>query len=109
MSLPTIEIKGKKYPEPSINRMKRKQIKKLNPVLKRVQGEDLDAIWDMVSLLVPGLTATVLDDLELGECKDILAKSGVVTFEDDKPADGESEPADSDAITVGESSASTDS
>lgn len=105
MSLPTISIKGKEYPEPSINRMKRKQIKKLNPVLKRVQNEDLDAIWDMVSLLVPTLTASVLDDLELGECKEILEQSGVVQFSKEAPE----EPVDSDAITVGESSASTNS
>lgn len=105
LSLPTIEIKGKEYPEPSLDRMKRKQIKKLTPVLKRVQGEDLDAIWDMVALLVPSLSATVLDDLDLGECKDILSKSGVVNFTEDKP-----EPdADPDAITVGESSASANS
>lgn len=106
MSLPTITIRSTEYPKPSLNRLKRKQVKKLKPVLSRVQNEDLDAIWDTVGLLVSDLPATVLDDLDLGECKDIIEAAGVAKFSDDR----ETEPSsDDDEITVGESSASTNS
>ncbi|MGO1319931.1 MAG: hypothetical protein ACTII7_07795 [Galactobacter sp.] len=106
MSLPTITIRGKKYPQPSLDRLKRKQVKKIKPVLTRVQNEDLDAIWDTVGLLISDLPSTVLDDLELGECKTIIEAAGIAKFSnDEEPASG----ADDDEITVGESSASTNS
>ena len=95
----TIEIKGKSYPEPSLDRMKRKAVKKLQPNLDRLKNEDLDALWDLVALLVPTLPGAVLDDLELGECKGILAESGVVQVDEEKPdADG----AEDEKITAGE-------
>lgn len=105
----TITIKNREYPEPSIDRMKRKQVKKLKPAMERMKNEDMDAIWEMVGLLVPDLPPAVLDDLELGECKQILEDSGIAKFSNDKPAEGEDAAAEGDAITAGESLASTDS
>lgn len=98
----TITIRGEKYPRPHIDRMKRKQAKKLKPVLAKVQAEDLDALWEVVGILLPGLPAKVLDDLDVGECKQIMTTSGVAQF---------NAPADEDEadITVGESGASTGS
>lgn len=109
MSLENITIKNREYPKPSIDRMKRKQVKKLKPVLERVQAEDLDAIWDLVGLMVPGLPVSVLDDLDMGECKELLESSGVAKFNSGKPAEGEAAAVDGEAITAGESLASTDS
>ena len=109
MSLETITIKNREYPKPSIDRMKRKQVKKLKPVLERVQGEDLDAIWDLVGLMVPGLPVSVLDDLDMGQCKDLLESSGVAKFSTETPADAADAAAEGEAITAGESLASTDS
>ena len=99
MALSQITIKGKKYPKPSIDSMNREQVRKLKPALAKMQGEDMDALWDVVGQLVPKLPKATLDALTIGECKDILTKAGVAKF--DQPADGE--------ITVGESSASTGS
>lgn len=104
MSLPTITIANKQYPEPSIDRMKRKQIKKLKPVMARVEAEDLDAIWDLVALMVPDLPAATLDDLDLGDCKKILTDSGVVKF-NDGATDAEDTEGEGTGITAGESSA----
>lgn len=95
-----ITIRGKEYPEPHIDRMKRKAVKKLKPLLAKMQGEDLDALWDLVGVMVPGIPAADLDDLDMGECKDILTTAGVAKFSDDAP-DPE--------ISAGESSASTNS
>ena len=99
MTLPTIEIRGTKYPEPAMDRMKRKAVKKLKPLLTRLQDEDLDALWDLVGAMVPDLPAKDLDDLDMGECKDILTVAGVAKFNTEADPD----------ITAGESSASTNS
>jgi|GEM_PF-3839444 len=97
----TITINGKEYPAPHIDRMKRKQAKKLKPLLGKLQGEDLEALWDVVALMIPSLTPSALDDLDLGECKAIISRAGVAKFDDVQP--------DGDEITVGESGASTSS
>ena len=97
----TITINGKEYPAPHIDRMKRKQAKALKPLLGKIQGEDLDALWDVVALMMPSMTKPAVDDLDLGECKRILSAAGVAKFDDAAPVDGE--------ITVGESGASTSS
>lgn len=109
MALPTVNINGNTYPAPSIDRLKRKQIKNLNPALERMRNEDLDAIWEIVGLMVPTLPEADLDELDLGDCKKILSDSGIAQFNDSAPADG-AEQGDAEApITLGESSASTDS
>lgn len=105
---PTITIREKTYPEPSMDRMKRKTVKKLKPALERMKNEDLDALWELVGLLVPGLNGATLDDLDMGECKGILQDAGIAKFErpeDDAEGDGDAE----DGITPGESSALTNS
>lgn len=104
----TIEIKGKTYPEPSIDRMKRKAIKKLQPNIDRLKNEELDALWDLVGLLVPGLSVAVLDDMELGECKKLLNDSGIVKLEDADTGKDDAD-AEGEGITPGESLALTDS
>ena len=100
MTLPTITIRGIQYPEPSIDRMKRKQVKAMRPLVARMQDEDLDSLWDIVALVIPALPADTVDDLELGECKAILEKSGLAKFSNEPQ---------SEEITAGESSASTNS
>ncbi|MGP5219501.1 hypothetical protein [Arthrobacter rhombi] len=105
---PTITIREKTYPEPSMDRMKRKTVKKLKPALERMKNEDLDALWELVGLLVPGLNGATLDDLDMGECKGILQDAGIAKFErpeDDAEGDDDAE----DGITPGESSALTNS
>lgn len=100
MAEKTITIRGKEYPKPHLDRMKRKQAKALRPLLERLQNEDLDALWDVTGSLVPTLPKKDLDDLEMGECKSILSVAGVAKFDTD---------ADAPEITAGESSASTSS
>ncbi|MGO3147083.1 MAG: hypothetical protein ACTIJ6_05320 [Leucobacter sp.] len=100
MAEKTIELRGNTYPAPHIDRMKRKAIKKLKPLLAELQGEDMEALWDLVGALVPGLPAKDLDDLDLGECKALLSDAGVAKFSNDAPEQ---------EITAGESSASTNS
>lgn len=100
MAEKTIEIRGKKYPAPHIDRMKRKAIKKLKPLLADLQGEDMDALWALVGALIPGLPVKDLDDLDLGECKELLTAAGVANFSSETAQPG---------ITAGESSASTNS
>lgn len=100
MTEKSIELRGKKYPAPSMNRMKRKAVKKLKPLLERLKNEDLEALWEIVGAMMPTLTVAVLDDLDLGECKSILTDAGVAKFDSETP-DAE--------ITAGESSASTSS
>lgn len=102
MSLKTITIRGAEYPEPSIDRLKRKQAKNLANVMKEVGAleggiEDvsaLDVLWDLVGIVIPTLPEDVLDDLDLGECQEILSDAGLF---------GEGE------VGLGESSASTSS
>ncbi|WP_346921693.1 hypothetical protein [Glutamicibacter creatinolyticus] len=106
MSLETITVNGHEYPKPSIDRMKRKQVKKLKPSLERLKNEDMDAVWEIVGLLIPSLSAAKLDDLELGECKEILTNAGIAKFDDDKAKTDQETP---EGITPGESSASTNS
>lgn len=100
MAEKTIEIRGNTYPAPAMDRMKRKSVKKLRPLLTRLQEEDLDALWDLVGAMVPDLPVKDLDDLDMGECKSILTIAGVAKFDTESP--------DPD-ISVGESSASTNS
>lgn len=68
------------YPAPHIDRMKRKAIKKLKPLLAELQGEDMDSLWELVGALIPGRPAKDLDDLDLGECKELLSGAGVAKF-----------------------------
>lgn len=106
---PTITIREKTYPEPSMDRMKRKTVKKLKPALERMKDEDLDALWDLVGMLVPALTPATLDDLEMGECKAILEDSGIARFSKAGDAEDEDEGDAEAGITPGESSALTNS
>lgn len=106
---PMTTIRDKQYPEPSMDRMKRKAVKKLNPILERVKGEDLEGVWELVGLLVPGLPVSTLDDLDLGECKQILEDSGIMKFSGKDATDADGEDDAEDGITPGESSALTNS
>lgn len=99
MSVSKVEINGKSYPKPSLDRLKRKEVKKLKPALERLKNEDLDALWELVGLLVPTLSAAALDALDMGQCKEVLTEAGVAKFEDDKVTEPESES----GISVGES------
>lgn len=94
-----MQIKGKKYPKPDINRFKRSQVKALKPAMAKLHAEDFEALWDIIHILFPDLPDDVLDDLDVSECKSIVERAGVAKFTDD----------DSGEITVGESSASTSS
>lgn len=102
MALPTITIRNKKYPKPSIDRLKRSQARKLTGIMKTMDGleggfeslDNLDALWELVGIMVPDLPEDVLDDLEMGECQTILDEAGLLG---------------DDGISVGESSASTSS
>lgn len=102
MSDKTITIRGKKYPEPSIDRMKRKQAKQFQEVSKVIEkdpsGAGMDMLWEMVGILMPSLPEDVLDDLDLGECKHVLEVAGAMQFE----KDAEPEPTEA----LGESVAS---
>lgn len=100
MALSQITIRGKEYPKPSIDSMNREQVRKLKPDLAKLQGEDMEAIWDVIGHLIPKLSKETLDSLTIGECKRLLENAGVAKFTEGAP--------ESD-ISVGESSASTDS
>lgn len=109
MALKTISILDKSYPEPSMDRMKRKQIKKLKPALERLQNEDLDALWDVVALVVPTLPEEALEEIDLGECKKILSDAKIANFDDGNAEAEAAVEVDGAEITAGESSASTNS
>lgn len=102
MTAKTITIRGKKHPEPNIDRMKRKQAKRFQEIAKSIEkdpsGAGMDLLWEMVGVLIPTLPEDDLDDLDMGECKKILSDAGAMQFEDD------SEPVPT--VAVGESSAS---
>lgn len=107
-----IEIRGKKYLKPAMERMKRKQIKEFQAMANQYldpADTDWDVLWDMIEVLVPKLPKSVLDDLEMGECQRILVDSGIISMKDDgTPETGSDDDADvSEEITMGESSAST--
>ncbi len=89
-----VTVRGKKYPKPHIDKLNRKQVKKLKPLLSRLQGEDLDALWGVIGLLIPELSTSDLDNLTLGECKQVLTEAGVANFDDAEAGDSE--------ITMGE-------
>lgn len=100
MTLPTITIRKKKYPAPSVDRLKRKAVKELQPKLKLMQDGEFEVLWDILGLLMPAMEVEVLDDLDLGEVKQVLEDAGIAKFTED---------ADDAEISVGESSASTSS
>lgn len=92
-----IEIKGKKYTKPDVNRIKRGQAKQMKKIGARAES-DLSALWDLLEVLVPGIPTEVVDDLEVGEVKQILTDAGVIQ---------DTENTDPEAVTMGESSASS--
>ena len=99
MTLPMIDIRGKEYPSPSVDRLKRAAVKKLNPLLTLMQDGEFEVLWDILGMLTPTMEKKVLDDLDLGEVKQILQDAGIANFTG----------ADAEGITAGESSASTNS
>ena len=103
MALKTITIRGKEYPEPSVDRLKRKQAKKFQEISKQIErspsGVPIDMLWDMAEILVPNLPEDVLDDLELGEIKEMIESAGIMNFSEDAGGGEASEE-------LGESSAS---
>lgn len=101
-----IEIRGKKYELLPVEQMKRKQVRKLAATVKALttdqeDPEIMDKGYDLLSVVVPSLSDKVLDDLTLGEVMGILEGAGILGT---LAVDG-----DSEAISVGESSASTSS
>lgn len=92
-----IEIKGKKYAKPDVNRIKRGQAKQMKKIGARAES-DLSALWDLLEVLVPGIPTEVVDDLEVGEVKQILTDAGVIQ---------DTESNDPETVTMGESSASS--
>ena len=107
MPLPKIKIREKEYPRPSVNLMKRKQVQQLKPALQRMQEEeDMEALWDVLGLMVPDLPKRVLDDLTVGECKRVIQDAGLAVFTGEDAVDEDGHDVE---ITVGESSASANS
>lgn len=107
-ALNKITIRGKKYNKPALERMKRKQVKKLPGLLKVIENaqntksetaaiESIEVLWDFVGIVLPELPEKVLDDLDVSECQAILQESGFLPDEDAV------EPEDEEEITLGES------
>lgn len=97
MALEKIKIRGVEYRKPSIGGLKRKQARRFGEVIGSVSGleggldnlEAMDALWELVEVLLPDLPADTLDDLEFDECQKVLHDAG---FYDD----------DAEGVTAGE-------
>lgn len=100
-----VTIAGIEYPLPSLGRMNRAGVKRLQPLLSRVttsDGDDLEMLWDLADALLQNVPTEDVDNLGMDDLKTILSESGMLTF------DGEDAPDPANlTITLGESSAST--
>ncbi|MHC6175471.1 hypothetical protein [Glutamicibacter sp. X7] len=107
-NISTVNIGGKEHPKIHMDHLKRGQIQGLKPLLEKLnESQDLEVAWDIIPVLFPGVSQEEADDLTIGECKKILSDAGIASF-DDPNAKPESAPQNAE-ITLGESSASTNS
>lgn len=75
-----VTIAGKEYVAPDVNRMKRKQVRKFEGVLKRVEKNPaigLSATFDMAAVLMPEVPDDAWDEVDFGEVQNLLKISGV--------------------------------
>lgn len=105
-----VKYKGKNYKVSGFNNLSRKQIRTLRSAIERANSMDAEgvstmdqmdaaeALWDMVSVILPTIPEKVLDDMGMDEAEGLLRRAGIIqgTISDS-------------GVSLGESSASTDS
>lgn len=108
-----VKYKGKNYKVNSFNNLSRKQVRTLRTAVETANSlgkegatvaEQLDAseaLWDMVSVVMPTIPEKVLDEMGMDDAEDLLKRSGIIQ--------GGLDGGDGDGVTLGESAASTDS
>src|SRR5690625_7371688 len=105
-----VKYKGKTYKVNGFNNLSRKQVRTLRGAIEQVnaatrggagteqQLDAAEALWDMVSIVLPSIPAKVLDDMGMDDAQDLLNRAGIT-----RSVGGD------DEVSLGESPASTDS
>lgn len=74
--LKNVTIEGKEYKALNPNDMNRVQIKGLKKIM--YNQDDMESLWDLLALVVPGLPAKVRDNLTVTEVNAALAEAGIL-------------------------------
>lgn len=108
-----VKYKGKNYKVNQFNNLSRKQVRTLREAVTRANatsGEGVsvsdqldasEALWDMVAVVLPGIPEKALDDMGMDDAQDLLRRAGII--QGAIAGDG------GEGVSLGESSASTDS
>jgi len=86
----TVKVGRKTYPVRLPERMNRKQIRALKDAHLRANENDVEALWEIFELFVPGCPSDVVDELTAGEIGDILRTANLMAGDVDSPTVGES-------------------
>ena len=107
----TVKYKGKTYKVNGFNNLSRKQVRTLRGAIEQVNAgssndattmQQLDAseaLWDMVSIVLPSIPERVLDDMGMDDAQDLLSRAGIIQDTTDS--------GDDEGVSLGESAAST--
>lgn len=106
-----VKYKGKNYKVNQFNNLSRSQVRTLRDAVRRAnvtntadasvtdQLDASEALWDMVAVVLPGISEKMLDDMGMDDAQDLLRRAGIISGS----IDG------GEGVSLGESSASTDS
>ncbi len=106
-----VKYKGKNYKVNGFNNLSRKQVRTLREAIVRAnamgegggdttqQLDAAEALWDMVGVVLPTIPEKVLDEMGMDDAQDLLSRAGII----------KGDLAGGEDVTLGESSASTDS
>lgn len=86
----TVKIGRKSYEVRSPNRMARAEIRHMKEVQARAQGQDPEALWELLEVFVPDAKGEPIDSLNVDEIQAVLRSADLISGELDEPGLGES-------------------